>query len=165
MSSVGEADVSEAVQDVGRHALFGCTRKVRTSLFHSPSHSCLHLFLRTLSVHMFRSNAPRLVKLLPLLPNLDTLEILTEYYGEPERLERLFKRIQLPQIRTLVIDAQDHYFMKCCANVKRVIIHQRGFDYAYLNSIPFVANSLVYLALCLPVTENIRGMDTLHCCL
>ena len=108
-------------------------------------------------MHIFRSNAPGLAKLLPLLPNLDTLEVLTEDYKE-STIKRSFKSAKLPQIRTLVIDAQAHHLMKCCANVKRVIIHQRGFDVTYLESIPFVADSLVYLALCLPAPENIQGV-------
>lgn len=97
------------------------------------------------------------MKLLPLLPNLDTLEVITEDF-EPS-IERSFKPIQLPQIRTLVIDAQAHYLMKCCTNVKRVIIHHRGFDVTFLDSIPFVADSLVYLALCLPVPEIIQSAN------
>jgi len=103
------------------------------------------------------------MKLLPLLPNLDTLEVLTEDY-EPG-IEHSFKPIQLPQIQTLVIDTQAHYLMRCCTKAKRVIIHQRGFDVTFLDSIPFVANSLVYLALCLPAPEIIQGANLFSCCL
>lgn len=115
---------------------------------------------RTFSVHMSRSNAPDLLKLLPLLPNLDTLEVLTEDYVEPS-FEQSFKSVELPQIRTLVVDAQAHYLMKCCTHVKRVVIHRRGFDITYLKSIPFIADSLVYLAVCPPVPEIIQGVDVL----
>ena len=51
---------------------------------------------------MSRSNAPLLVELLPLLPNLDTLEVLTEDYRVPS-IERSFKSVKLPQIRMLVV--------------------------------------------------------------
>jgi len=115
---------------------------------------------RTFSVHMSRSNAPGLLKLLPLLPNLDTLEVLTEDYVEPS-FEHSFGSVKLPQIRTLVVDAQAHYLMKCCTHVKRVVIHRRGFDITYLKSIPFIADSLVYLAVCPPVPEIIQGVDDL----
>ena len=120
----------------------------------------LKLVQRTFSVHMSRSNAPELVKLLPLLPNLDTLEVFSEDYTEPTT-KCSFKSVKLPQIRTLVIDSHTHYLMRCCAHAKRVIIHQGGFDIRYLGSIPFVADSLVYLALRFPSPENIRGMDTI----
>ena len=109
-------------------------------------------------MHISRSNAPGLIKLLLHLPNLDTLEVFTGDYKE-STIKRSFKSTKLPQIRTLVIDAPAHHLMKCCINVKRVIIHWRGFDVTYLESIPFVANSLVYLALCLPGPENIQGVD------
>ena len=112
-------------------------------------------------MHIVRPNTPGLVKLLPLLPNLDTLEVLTDDY-EPS-IERSFKPVKLPQIRTLVIDAQAHFLMRCCTNVKKVAIHQRGFDVTYLASIPFVADSLVHLALCLPAPEIIQGVDALSC--
>jgi len=122
----------------------------------------LNLVPRTLSVHILRPNTPGLVKLLPLLPNLDTLEVLTK--DDESSIERSFKPIQLPQIRTLVIDAQAHYLMRCCTNVKRVIIHQRAFDIRFLDSIPFVADSLVHLALCFPVPEIIQGANIFSCC-
>ena len=110
---------------------------------------------------MFRSNAPELAKLLPLLPNLETFEALAENY-QPS-VERHFKLIRLSQIRTLVIDVQAHYLMRCCTSVKRVIIRQRGFDAMYLESIPPVADSLVSLALGLPSPEIIQGMDVSPC--
>lgn len=159
MSSVGEDYVSETVQDTDGVTVVGCIRQVRAFVSAPPVFFLTHLS-RILSVHILRSNAPGLGKLLPLLPNLGTLEVLTEDYESS--IERSFKSIQLPQIRTLVIDAQAHYFMRCCTNVKRVIIHQRGFDVTYLESIPFVADSMVYLALCLPAPENIQGVDVFH---
>ena len=84
--------------------------------------------------------------------------MLTEDYEESS-IKRPFKSIRLPQIRTLVIDAYGHYLMRSCTNVERLIIHQRGFDTTYLRSIPFVAASLVYLALCLPAPEIIQGAE------
>jgi hypothetical protein len=119
------------------------------------------LVSRRFSVHIFRSNAAEIAKLLPLLPNLTTLEVLTEDYEESS-IKRPFKSIRLPQIRTLVIDAYAHYLMRSCTNVERLIIHQRGFDTTYLRSIPFVANSLVYLALCLPAPEIIQGVEVFY---
>ena len=109
---------------------------------------------------MSRSNAPDLVKLLPLLPNLHTLVVLTEDYEE-SNFEHSFKSVKLSQIRTLVVDAQAHCLMQCCTHVKKVIIHQRGFDDTYLKSIPLIADSLVYLALCPPTPEIIQGVDIL----
>ena len=123
----------------------------------SRSVSLLNLNPRTFSVHILRPNAPGLVKLLPLLSNLDTLEVLTQ--DDDPSIERSFKPIRLPQILTLVIDAQAHYLMRCCTRVKRVVIHQRGFDVTFLDSIPSVADTLVYLALCLPVPEIIQSAD------
>jgi hypothetical protein len=87
--------------------------------------------------------------------------MLTEDYEESS-IKRPFKSIRLPQIRTLVIDAYAHYLMRSCTNVERLIIHQRGFDTTYLRSIPFVANSLVYLALCLPAPEIIQGVEVFY---
>lgn len=151
-------NVPETVQDTGRETLVGGTRQVCISVL-TPAF-LLKPVLRTFSVHMSRSNAPDLVKLLPLLPNLDTLEVLTEDYVEPS-LVLSFKLVKLPRVRTLVVDAQAHYLMKCCTHVKRVVIHRRGFDVTYLESIPFIADSLVYLAVCPPVPEIIQGADDL----
>ena len=113
-------------------------------------------------MHILRQNAPGLAKLLPLLPNLDTLEVLTQDYETS--IERSFKHIQLPRIRTLVIDAQAHYLLSCCTNVKRVIIHQQGFDVTFLEYIHSVADSLVYLAVCFPAPETIQGVKNFSCC-
>ena len=55
---------------------------------------------RVFSVHI--SDAPSLAKLLPLLPSLDTLEVLSGDYPEPS-IEHSFQSVKLPQIRTLVI--------------------------------------------------------------
>ena len=107
------------------------------------------------------SNASGLAKLLPLLPNLDTLEVLN---GEDtgSSIEHSFKSIRLPQIRMLVIDAGIHYLMKSCTNVKRIVIEHKRFNDSYLpESLPFVAGSLVSLALCFPQPQNIRGVDVL----
>jgi len=85
---------------------------------------------------MSPSNAPDITKLQPLLPNLDTLEVLNRDYGEPG-IERSFKPVELPRIRTLVVDAHTHYLVKCCVRV-RVILY-RGFDVNYLRSISLTA--------------------------
>ena len=107
---------------------------------------------------MYTSDAPDLAKLLSLLPNLDTLEVLTRDYDCLQtRADNSFNSVKLPRIRMLVIDSHTHNLMKCCINVKRVVIHEREFDSTYLESIPFVADSLVYLALCLPASGHIRG--------
>ena len=52
---------------------------------------------------MFGSNVPILVKLLPLLLNLETLEVLAEDYRESD-FENSFKRVKLPQIRKLLVE-------------------------------------------------------------
>ena len=76
---------------------------------------------RTLSVHISRSNVSDLVKLLlPLLSNLDTLEVLTED-RKLSGAEDILKSAKLPQIRTLVIDTQAHHLMKCCTRVRRLV--------------------------------------------
>ena len=133
---------------------------------------------------MFNSNVPTLVKLLPLLLHLETLEVLAEDYKESD-FENFFKRVKLPQIRTSMhdkhagiglyavpsahylgqpkgfplVDPHTHYVMKCCANVESlVVIHRQRFGPTYLKSIPFVAGSLVHLVLCLPAPENIEGV-------
>ena len=114
---------------------------------------------------MFGSNVPIPVKLLLLLLNLKTLEVLAEDYKEPD-FDISFKPVTLPQIRKLLVDAHTHYVLKCCANVKSlVVIHQQRFGATYLKSIPFVAGSLVHLALCLPAPENIEGAGVpyYHC--
>ena len=110
---------------------------------------------RTLSVYIFRSNASGLAKLLRLLPNLDTLEVNTEYY---EDTSIKFKSIQLPQIRMLVISARACYLMECCTNVKRALIHHRGFHVTGLKYNPFIAHSLVHLALYIPAPCDIEGV-------
>ena len=127
---------------------------------HIPSYLWSPSFLlkpvsRTLSMHMFGSNAPILVKLLPLLPNLETLEVLAEDNRESD-FENFFKRVKLPQVRKLLVDTHTHYVMKCCANVESLVVIQR-FGPTYLKSIPFVAGSLVHLVLCLPAPGNIEG--------
>ena len=93
----------------------------------------------------------------PSPTQLETLEVLAEDYRESD-FENFFKRVKLPQIRKLLVDTHTHYVMKCCANVESlVVIHRQRFGPTYLKSIPFVAGSLVHLALCLPVPENIEG--------
>ena len=74
---------------------------------HIPSYLWSPSFLlkpasRTLSMHMFGSNAPILVKLLTLLPNLETLEVLAEDFEEPD-FDISFKRVTLPQTRKLLV--------------------------------------------------------------
>ena len=124
-------------------------------LYGSPS-SCLNL-LRTFTMYVTYSNAPGLVQLLRLLPNLDTLEAITGYFEDPS-VGRSFESLRLPRIHTLVVDTQGHYLMRCCTKVKRVTIH-RGRDTTYLKSFPFVTHSLVRLALRLPAPDNMQGVD------
>ena len=135
------------------HTLSTCLRPLRSLTF------VIELVSRVFSVHVL-SNASGLAKLLPLLPNLDTLEVLN---GEDtgSSIEHSFKPIRLPQIRMLVIDAGIHYLMKSCTNVKRIVIEHKRFNDSYLESIPFIAGSLVSLALCFPEPQNIRGVDVL----
>ncbi|KAF9647265.1 hypothetical protein BDM02DRAFT_3117408 [Thelephora ganbajun] len=140
----------------------GC-RRLAVKVFQGQSRTLvatpsLAVHVKILSVCILRSDAPELAELLPLLPNLDTLEVVTEGYEKSESIERTFKSVKLPRIRTLVIDADAHYLMECCTSVKRVIIHLRGSDPTYLKSIPFVADSLVYLALHLPGPEIIQDL-------
>ena len=116
--------------------------------------SLFKLTSRALSVYM--SDAPDLAELLPLLPNLDTLEVLAGDYPEAS-IERSFRSVKLPRIRTLVISPRTHHLMKCCTNTERVIICPPRASVVYRESVPFVADSLVYLALCLPTPECIRG--------
>jgi len=114
--------------------------------------------VRAFSAHLSVSSAPVLAKLLPLLRNLDTLEVLVLDCAGPTS-EHSFKSVKLPQVRTLLMDSNAHYLMKSCTNAKRITIHRQGsLDTTCLNSIPFVANSLVYLALCLPTSEQIRDL-------
>ena len=83
--------------------------------------------------------------------------MLAEDYRESDS-EISFKRVKLPQIRKLLVDTHMHYVVKCCVNVKSlVVIHQERFSATYLKSIPFVAGSLIHLALCLPAPEKIEG--------
>ena len=105
---------------------------------------------------MYMSDAPDLAELLPLLPNLDTLEVLAGDYPEAS-IERSFRSVKLPRIRTLVISPHAHHLMKCCTNTKRVIICPPTASVVYRESVPFVTDSLVHLALCLPTPEQIRG--------
>ena len=100
--------------------------------------------------------APNLAEVLPLLPNLDTLEVLSGDYPEP-CIEHSFKSVKLPQIRTLVISPSVHYLVKSCTNTKRVIICQLTPYLAWPESIPPVADSLVYLALFMPEPKQIQG--------
>ena len=95
-------------------------------------------------MHKSRSNAPNPAKPLPLLPNLGNPR--SDYRGlQKNRHRALF------QIREVTTDSH------LCARV-RVILDQRGFDITHLKSIPPVADSLVYLVLCLPAPEIIRGV-------
>ena len=110
---------------------------------------------------MYMSDAPDLAELLPLLPNLDTLEVLAGDYPEAS-IERSFRSVKLPRIRTLVISPRAHHLMKCCTNTERVIIYPPRACAMYRESIPFVADSLVYLALCLPTPEHIRGVGVFY---
>ena len=132
-------------------------------LYPTVSHALAqNLVSRVLSVHIIRQNAPGLVKLLPLLPNLNTLEALTEDY-DPS-IARSFKPMQLPRIHTLVIDARSHYLLRCCPNMKKAIIRREWFDAEFLGYVPSVANSLVYLAVCFPAPETVQGVNPFSCC-
>ena len=106
---------------------------------------------------MYLPNSPDLAKFLSLLPNLETLEVLARY-RPGSNVGHSFESVKLPQIRMLVICSYTHYLMKCCTNATRVVIHQRqDYGVTYLESVSFVADSLVYLALCLPTSEHIEG--------
>ena len=105
-------------------------------------------------MHIYEVSA--LAKVLPLLPNLETLEVLTVYQINPD-IEYSFEYVNLPQVRMLVIDTWVHFLMKCCTNAERVVIHG-GLNSMHLESISFVVDSLVYLALCCPGPHHIRGM-------
>ena len=107
-------------------------------------------------------DAPSLAKLLPLLPNLDTLEALSGDYPEPS-IEHSFQSVKLPQIRTLVMSPPVYYLVKSCTKVKRVITYQQTPSITYLESIPSIAGSLVYLALCIPAPEQIQGASVFDC--
>ena len=160
MPLVGEEGVPETAQNADCKSLVGRACQVCTPSLDGLS-DLTQARARTLSVHISRSNVSDLVKLLlPLLPNLHTLEVLTEGCSAPDS-EEIFISVRLPQIRTLVVDAQAHRVMKCCTHVRKLVIHQRGFDVSCLISVPFVANSLVCLALCSPVPEIIQGVNIL----
>ena len=97
-----ERDVSGTVQDTDREAL-----ELTIHVRYIPSCLWSLSFLlkpvsRTLSMHMFGSNVPILVKLLPLLPNLETLEVLAEDYIDPDS-DISFEPVTLPQIRNLLV--------------------------------------------------------------
>ena len=98
-----------------------------------------------------------LTRLLPLLPNLETLEVFAGYCIDAGT-EQFFESVKLPQVRMLVTDAYVHFLMKCCTNVERVI-HGRWHS-MHLESISFVVDSLVYLALRFPEPHHIRGMGS-----
>lgn len=83
---------------------------------------------------------PLLANLLPLLPNLKTLEVHTGDYPDPDA-ERSFEPVKLPQIHMLFIEPCTHYLMKCCTNSKVVAVLQQGLDDRCLKSIPFAADS------------------------
>ena len=161
MRSVGEEGVSETVQDTGHKSLVGCTCQV-SAFSLTVTRIPTQARARTLTVHISRSNVSDLVKLLlPLLPNLYTLEVLTEDLKLPSAI---FQSVKLPQIRTLVIDAQAYHLMKCCTCVRRLIIHQGRFNIGSLKSIPFAASSLVCLAVYSPVPEVIQGANFFRRC-
>ena len=70
-------------------------------------------------------------------------------------VESSFIPVKLPQIRRLVIDTRVHFLMKCCTNVRKVVIFRIGFDSMPFESIP---NSLVHLALCRPWPHHVQGV-------
>ena len=112
-------------------------------------------FPRTFSVRM--TYGSEIAGLLPLLPNLETLEVLAK--DSPGlTTEQSFKSIKLPQVRTLITNSYTHYLMKCCSNSTKVVIYTWDDIYStYLRSLSFVADALVCLALCLPKSEQIQG--------
>lgn len=114
----------------------------------------LKLASRTFSIYV--SDAPDLANLLPLLPNLETLEVYAGDRSDPY-FGVSFEAVNLPQVRVLIIDVWTHFLMKCCTNFKRVVIQRRQLHFTYRESISFVADSLVHLALCCPAPHHIRG--------
>ena len=146
---------------IGAPSLAAHVRYVLVSASYGSTVLLLNLIPRTLSVNM--PNPPGLANLLQLLPNLKTLEVLTPDHENPIA-ERSFETVKLPQVRTLIIGSYVHYLMKCCTNATRVMVRQQDYDAAYLNSVSFVADSLVYFALCLPTFEHIEGMGVLFYC-
>ena len=110
-----------------------------------------------MSIHLHRPMRP-IVNCLVLLPNLHTLEVTTVVHGRPI-VKSAFKSTRLPQVRTLVVDADAHRVIRCCENVKHVVIHRyTKRHFRYVKSIAEVKHSLTRVALCATPPLVLEGM-------
>ena len=64
---------------------------------------------------------PLFVECLGSLPNLHTLEIPRADVRLIRPLERALERIELPQIKTLIIPPAIHFLLRCCHGVEDLV--------------------------------------------
>ena len=92
------------------------------------------------------------------LPNLHTLEVTTSLLSRSV-VKLAFKSTRLPQVRTVVVDRNAHRVIRCCENVKHVVIHSHvERPIRYVESIAQVKQSITRVALCAFQSMIIEGM-------
>jgi hypothetical protein len=65
---------------------------------------------------------PLFVECLGSLPNLHTLEIPRADVRLTRPLEKALERIELPQIKTLIIPPAIHFLLRCCHGVEDLVV-------------------------------------------
>ena len=68
-----------------------------------------------------RSTLPELFKCLESLPNLHTLEMGEVGYYPPFKLRSLLERVNLPQVKALILPAYAYPLLDNCRNVEDVV--------------------------------------------
>jgi len=110
-----------------------------------------------MSVHLHRQTINPIAQCLILLPNLQTLEVTTSSNGHI-MVKGAFRYTRLPQVRTLVVDLDAHCIIRCCENVKHVLMHRYSRrPTQYVGSIAHVKQSITRVALCAfhpPIVEG-----------
>ena len=81
-------------------------------------------------------------------PTSEPLEATTSNHSRT-MIKGAFRSTRLPQVRTLVIDPDAHYIIRCCKNVKHVLMHRYSrLPIQYVKSIAHVKQSITRVALC-----------------
>ncbi|KAF9645189.1 hypothetical protein BDM02DRAFT_3271879 [Thelephora ganbajun] len=108
----------------------------------------LAVHVQTMSINLHHQTISSIVQCLALLPNLHTLEVTTSDNSRAV-VKDAFTATRLPQVRTLAIDPDAHHIIRCCENVKHVIIHRYSvLRPRYLKSITQVKQSITRVGLC-----------------
>ena len=101
-----------------------------------------------MSIHLHRQTITSIARCLVLLPNLHTLEVTTSDYSDT-MVKAAFRSTKLYQVRTLVVDTDAHHIIRCCENVKRVLMHRCSRRLIqYVESIAHVKQSITRVGLC-----------------